>query len=160
MVESTVYSGFAGNLLSIRCLWDSEKGSQIYWTQTHLWETDFKYCLSPMARKMSFVMCELRAFPSPSSCFYFFLSLSELIWKESCHPTLMKELLDTQKHWQNKAPFSRHFTVQTRAKVRGQQPFQGRATGLRNKFSSSCFREEVLKFLFVRKSGKPSYGSM
>lgn len=159
MVENTVYSGF-GNLLSIRCPWDSEKGSQVYWTQTHSWEMDFKYCLSPMARKMSLVMCELRAFPFPSFCFYFFFFLSELIWKESCHPTWMKELLNTQKHWQNKVPFSRHFTVQFRAKVRGYQPFQGWVIGLRNKFSSSCCRGEGLKFLSVRKSGKPSYGSM
>lgn len=39
--------------------------------------------------------------------------------------------------------------MQFRAKVRGQQSFQGRVTGPRNKFSSLCFREEVLKLLFL-----------
>lgn len=38
--------------------------------------------------------------------------------------------------------------MQFRDKVRGWQSFQGRATGARDKLSSSYFREEVLKLLF------------
>lgn len=52
----------------IHYLWDSGKGFQVYWTWTHLWEMNWKHCLSPLTQKNELCVCELRAFPSPSSC--------------------------------------------------------------------------------------------
>lgn len=145
------------NLLR-NCLWfaTSESGnrSQVRWTQTHLWELKILSVSNGIKNKLCVVWAERLSF--------LFLSCIFFPWVDLKRQFLMTELLNTQKHWPNLAPVSEHFTVQFRAKVRGQQSFQGKTTGARDKLSSSCFREEVLKlfFFFPRKPGKSSNGSM
>lgn len=156
-MESPVCSGFAGNLLLICYLWDNGKGSQVYWTQTHLWEMNLKHCLSPMTLKMSFVLCELRAFPSPSSWF-FFPKWVDLKRKLS---SLLDERALKYPEALNKTglQFLGISLCNSEPKSEGSSLSREGSQGQEISLVPSVSGKRFWSSFFVRKPGKPSYGS-